>query len=150
MDGNALWEFICRLVPFLTLKGQVCGHNVMALGHSLLRPAHNLESLNSLHSGCRSPTLIEEFLDEAGWRTRACTAFKIFVGSDNPTLRLDSRNYTIFQTPIGPLRAAILPQEYANAPPEFQAHMVFILGPEIPFERIHGTVPKYLIMAAIR
>lgn len=97
------------------------------------RIVHDLQPLNAVTiKDAAVPPAVEDFVDE--FAGRACyTLLDIFVGFDNRTLHPLSRDLTAFMGPNGQmLRLCVLPQGGANCVPEFQACMVFILGPEIP------------------
>lgn len=97
------------------------------------RIVHDLQPLNAVTiKDSAIPPAVEEFVED--FAGRACySLLDIFVGFDNRTLHLISRDLTSFMGLDGQMyRLCVLPQGGANCVPEFQACMVFILGPEIP------------------
>ena len=61
----------------------------------------------------------------------------LYVGYDERTLAVASRDYTMFQTPFGALRLVTLPMGWTNSVPIFHDDITCILGEEIP----KATVP---------
>lgn len=97
------------------------------------RLVHDMQKLNAVT--IRDSTLppnIEDIVES--FAGRSCfTVFNIFVGYDNRTLALESRDLTSFLVPgFDLLRLTSLPMGATNAMAEFQACMTFILQDKIP------------------
>ena len=102
-----------------------------------LRLVHDLQPLNGVaikDSGVIPA--VEPYAESFGGR--ACYAmFDLFVGYDQRTLALQSRDLTTFQTPLGTFRLTSIPMGYTNSVQIFHGDITFLLQEEIP----HVTVP---------
>ena len=102
-----------------------------------LRLVHDLQPLNGVaikDSGVIPA--VEPYAESFGGR--ACYAmFNLFVGNDQRTLALQSRDLTTFQTPLGTFRLTSIPMGYTNSVQIFHGDITFLLQEEIP----HVTVP---------
>lgn len=102
-----------------------------------LRIVHDLQPLNAVtvrDSGC--PPVVEIYAESFGGYV-VYAIFDLMVGFDHRLLHILSRDFTTFQTPLGPLRHTRLPQGYTNAVQIQQGDLTFILQDEIP----HITQP---------
>ena len=63
--------------------------------------------------------------------------FDLFVGFDQKSLAVKSRDLTAFQTPFGEYRLTSIPMGYTNVMQIFHGDTTFILQEEIP----HVTIP---------
>ena len=102
-----------------------------------LRLVHDLQVLNAVTiRDSAVPPIIEPYAESFGGR--ACYAmFDLFVGFDQRSLAVKSRDLTTFQTPFGAYRLTSIPMGYTNAMQIFHGDTTFILQEEIP----HVTVP---------
>ena len=102
-----------------------------------LRLVHDLQPLNAVViKDSAVPPPVEEYAESFGGR--ACYGmFDLFVGFDQRTLALKSRDMTTFQTPLGSHRLTSVPMGYTNAMQLFHGDVTFILQDEIP----HVTEP---------
>jgi hypothetical protein len=102
-----------------------------------LRIVQSLEPLNKVtiqHSGV--PPFTEQLAEN--FAGRACgSMMDLFVGYDERSLAVSSRDYTTFQTPFGAHRLTTLPMGWTNSVPIFHDDVTYILQPEIP----HVTQP---------
>lgn len=102
-----------------------------------LRLVHDLQPLNAV--AIRDSGIIpavEPYAESFGGR--ACYGmFDLFVGYDQRSLALQSRDLTTFQTPLGTLRLTSIPMGYTNSVQIFHGDTTFLLQDEIP----HVTVP---------
>ena len=102
-----------------------------------LRLVHDLQPLNAV--AIRDSGVIpavEPYAESFGGR--ACYGmFDLFVGYDQRSLALESRDMTTFQTPLGTLRLTSIPMGYMNSVQIFHSDITFLLQEEIP----HVTVP---------
>lgn len=97
-----------------------------------VRLVHDLQLLNKYtiqDSGM--PPHVDTLGDSCGGK--ACYGIlDLFVGYDERTLALASRDYTTFQTPLGTLRLTKLPMGWTNSVPVFHGDVVYTLRDEIP------------------
>ena len=102
-----------------------------------LRLVHDLQALNAVTiRDSAVPPIIEPYAES--FRGRACYAmFDLFVGFNQRSLAVKSRDLTTFQTPFGAYRLTSIPMGYTNAMQIFHGDTIFILQEEIP----HVTVP---------
>jgi hypothetical protein len=102
-----------------------------------LRLVHDLQPLNAITiKDSAVPPIIEPYAESFGGR--ACYAmFDLFVGFDQRSLAIQSRDLTTFQTPLGAHRLTSIPMGYTNAMQIFHGDTTFILQDEIP----HVTIP---------
>jgi hypothetical protein len=110
---------------------------VLKKGGISLRLVHSLEPLNKVtiqHSGV--PPHTEQIAEQ--FAGRACGGMlDLYVGYDERSLDIASRDLTTFQTPFGAHRLVTLPMGWTNSVPIFHDDVTFILQPEIP----HTTIP---------
>lgn len=101
-----------------------------------LRIVHSLEPLNKVTIAHSSLPPATDHL--AGhFSGRACgSMFDLYVGYDERTLAVSSRDPTTFQTPYGAMRLVTLPMGWTNSVPIFHDDVTHILEEEIP----HNTI----------
>lgn len=97
-----------------------------------LRLVHDLQPLNAV--AIRDSGIIpavEPYAESFGGR--ACYGmFDLFVGYDQRSLAIGSRDLTTFQTPLGTLRLTSIPMGYTNSVQIFHGDITFLLHEEIP------------------
>lgn len=137
----AIHEEVCRLVQKKIDAGVFEPSNssyrsrwftVLKKDGKSLRIVQSLEPLNAVtiaHSGI--PPATEDLA--AHFSGRACGGvFDLFVGYDERTLDVRSRDLTTFQTPFGAMRLTTLPMGWTNSVPIFHEDVTYILQAEIP------------------
>lgn len=97
-----------------------------------LRIVHDLQPLNAItikDSGL--PPTVEQYAESFG--SRGCYGiFDLFVGFDQRSLASQSRDLTMFQTPLGTLRLTSIPMGYTNSMQIQHGDLTFLLQDEIP------------------
>ena len=105
---------------------------VVKKGGGKLRIVHDLQPLNAVtirDSGV--PPYTEQLAENCGGR--ACYGIlDLFVGYNERTLALKSRDLTTFQTPLGTFRLTCVPMGWSNSVPIFHADVTYTLQDEIP------------------
>lgn len=97
-----------------------------------IRIVHDLRRLNAVTiKDSALPPVVELYAESFGRRT-IYAMFDLFVGFDHRILHQDSRDYTMFTSPIGNLRLTRLPQGFTNCVQVQQGDVTFILQPEVP------------------
>lgn len=93
---------------------------------------HDLQPLNAVTIRDSSTIPVLEQLTE-WYACRAILAtLDIFVGYDERTLAIHSRDLTTFQTPLGPFRLTAIPMGWTNSVQIFHGDVTYINQPEIP------------------
>jgi hypothetical protein len=102
-----------------------------------LRLVHDLQPLNAVViKDSAVPPMIEPYAESFGGR--ACYAlFNLFVVFDQRSLAPQSRDLTMFQTPLRTFRLTSIPMGYTNSMQIFHGDTTFLLQDEIP----HVTIP---------
>lgn len=96
-----------------------------------LQMVHNLRKLNAVMiRDTGQPPLIHLYVEQCG-RCGIYTGLDIFVGYDHVALDVDSQDPTTFDTPIGTLHLAHIPQGWTGSMPIFHGHMAFLLQDEM-------------------
>lgn len=105
---------------------------VLRKGGGKLRIVHDLQPLNAVtirDSGV--PPYTEQLAESCGGR--ACYGLlDLFVGYDERTLAMESRDLTTFQTPLGTFRLTCVPMGWSNSVPIFHGDVTYTLQDEIP------------------
>ena len=97
-----------------------------------LRIVHDLQPLNRITlKEAGLPPNLDSFVEPFAGR-QCYTVMDLYWGFDARKVHPQSRDLTVFQTPLGLLRITSLPTGFTNSPAEFQACMVFILQDEMP------------------
>lgn len=105
---------------------------VMKKDGKSLRIVHNLQRLNSvtIRDAGTLPTP-DEFSETCAGRA-VIGALDQFSSYDLQLVHPDSRDYTTFQTPLGPYRLVSLPMGWTNSVSVQHGNLTFILAPEMP------------------
>ena len=103
-----------------------------------VRIIHDLQPLNAvmIWDAVTLP-YVKHFAEQSMGRS-VYTMMDLFVGFDHRALAEESRDLTMFQTPLGTFCLTILPQGWTDSPPVFQNDVAFILQHEI------DIAPNYL------
>ena len=102
-----------------------------------LRLVHDLQPLNTITIKDSSVPPFVKHLTESFGGYAVYGMMDLFVGYDQRPLHVESRDMTMFNSPLGPYRCTTLPMGHTNAAQIYQADMAFILQEEIP----HHTMP---------
>src|ERR1700761_615296 len=97
-----------------------------------LRLVWNLEPLNRIMiHDAGVPPIIDEVIE--GFAGHTCYSLgDIYIGYDHRLVDPSSRDFTTFQTPLGPFRLTTLPMGWTNSVTIFHQDVCFILQDEIP------------------
>ena len=102
-----------------------------------LRLVHDLQPLNAVTiQDSLVPPFIEHLAESFG-RYVVYGMMDLFAGYDQCPLHVDSRDMTMFNSPLGPHCLTTLPMEHTHVVQIHQADMAFILQDETP----HHTMP---------
>ena len=97
-----------------------------------LRLVHDLQPLNAVAiKDSAVPLMIEQYAESFGGRS-CYGMFDLFVGFDQRALAQQSRDLTMFQTPLGTFRLTSIPMGYTNSMQIFHGDATFLLQEEIP------------------
>ena len=91
---------------------------------------HNLTLLNAITIyDTQEPPLVYLYAEQCS----VCSNFglDLFVGYDHQTLVEESRDYTIFDTPLGTMQLTVLPQGWTGSVGIFHSNLAFILQHEM-------------------
>ena len=94
---------------------------------------HNFQPLNTVTIKDSSiPPFVEHFAESFA-RYCISSMMDLFAGYDQCPLRLEFRDLTTFNSPMGPHHLTTIPMGYTNVVQIYQADMSFILQDEIPY-----------------
>ena len=103
----------------------------------MLRLVHDLQPLNAVTIRDSSVSPFIEHLAESFSGYTVYGMMDLFTGYDQRPLHVDSRDMTMFNSPLGPHCLTTLPMGHTDAVQIYQADMAFIPQDEIP----HHTMP---------
>lgn len=96
-----------------------------------IRIVHDLQQLNSITvKDAATMPYVERFAEQCAGRA-IYSMMDLFVSFDHRALAKESRDITMFQTPLGTYRLTVLPQGWTDSPAVFQNNVAFILQAEI-------------------
>ena len=103
----------------------------------MLRLVHDPQPLNAVTiRDSLVPPFVEHLAESFGGYA-VYGMMDLFTGYDQRPLHVDSRDMTMFNSPLRPRRLTTLPMGHTNAVQIYQADMAFILQDKIP----HHTMP---------
>jgi hypothetical protein len=105
---------------------------VLHKGGGKLCIIHDLQLLNAVTiQDAGVPPYTEQLAKNCDGRA-AYSLLDLFVGYDERTLTVKSRDLTTFQTPLGTFRLTSVPMGWSNSVPIFHADITYTLQDEIP------------------
>jgi hypothetical protein len=128
---NAVLDVVCKKIAAGVYKQSNSSYQsrwftVLHKGGGKLRIVHDLQPLNA-----GAPPYTEQLAENCGGRA-AYGLLDLFLGYDERTLAVKSRDLTSFQMPLGTFHLTSVPMGWSNSVPIFHADITYTVQDEIP------------------